>query len=127
MDGVQAALRNTLFQKLLGIGAGDAHVGETLGLDPAQQRAHARAMHLNAEVIVLRMRGGHGGERLAVAEANFDMQRRVPAEERNEVELRLTRRDAVARQQFFQRALLRIGDAPFAAHEAADRAMRFGR
>ena len=95
---VEGCIRNTQFQHFLGIGAVHAHIRDAFSIQPAQQHAHARAVHFDAEVVVLRMCQSHGGKRLTIAEADLEMQRRSAPEERNEIEQRFARLDAVTRQ-----------------------------
>ena len=84
------------------------------------QPADAGAMHFDAEIVALRMRGGERGQVLAVAEADLDDARRAAAEQRIEIQRLRLELDAVLRPQQIERALLRVGDAPGARDEGAD-------
>src|SRR3984893_10682660 len=114
----------------------DAYVREPPLLEPEQQPADPRTMHLDAEKVPPGMRARERQQVVAVAEADLDGERCVAAEQRADLERLHPGRDAVLRPQRRERALLRQrrggrarrrGRDPAAAgHEGADRAWMFG-
>ena len=94
-------------------------------LGAQHQVADAGTMHLDAEVVAVRVRCRQRDQRFAVAEADLERARRVAPEQRRRGRAgSVAGLDAVARPQFAPRALLRDGHASGAHHEAADRAAR---
>ena len=101
--------------------ADDTHVGETVLDEQLEQVAHARGVHLDAEIVPfgkgLRQRRGD----LAHPEADLQDARRATTEGQVEIDRRRREVDAEPRQQFVDRAALGIGRARDPQHEAADR------
>ena len=83
--------------------------------------ADTGAVHLDAEVIVLRLLRGQRREHIAVAEADFEHHWRAAPEGGGKIEQVVAGRKPEARPEFLQRTCLRRRHAPFAAHKAADR------
>jgi len=79
-------------------------------------------MHLDAEVIGLRVRPGEGADAFAGTEADLQAAARAAAEHRVEVEGLRVELDAMLWPQFLQRTLLASGHATGAQHEGADTA-----
>ena len=102
----------------------DAHVVQLRFADALQQRADAGLVHLDADEVVLRQRGGDRRGRIAHAEADLEHRRRVTAEQCGVVERLVAERQHETRSQFVERATLTRADASGAAHVAADRAAR---
>ena len=80
-------------------------------------------VNLDAQVIVGWMVGGQRQQRRTVAEADVQHDRRTPTELEIQIKGALPERDAEARYQVSQRALLRRRRPPGALHEASDRSM----
>ena len=96
----------------------NAHVGELRGFRRQHDAADAGPMNFDAEIIPFRMRGSERGQILAVAEADLDHARRAAAEQCIEVESPgAVELHAILRPGFFERALLRFGDATRAGDE----------
>src|SRR6478672_9454207 len=104
------------------VGAQYANVGKSVRLDPAQQGADARPVHLDRQEIMLRPRRSDLGRRLSHPGADLEHDRERVAENGREVERR-RRRNAEARIELVARTLLRRRHAPLAQDEAADRSM----
>jgi hypothetical protein len=76
-----------------------------------QQSPDSWSVHLDAEVIPLRVQRGERRQMSAIAEADLDNARCAPAEERIKIHELPVESDAVLRPQFSQGALLRIRQA----------------
>src|SRR5437899_25024 len=79
--------------------------------DFLEQRTDTGRMHLDAEEVMLRLRGGDVRRCLAHAETDLEYLWRGAAENRREIKQRRAIPDAPDRHQFIVVALLRIGDA----------------
>jgi len=75
----------------------DAYVREPPLLEPEQQPADARTMHLDAEKVAPGMRARQRQQVVAVAEADLDGERCVAAEQRADLEQLRPERDAEVR------------------------------
>ena len=109
--------------------AGHAQVAQAGLLGAQHQMAHSGSMHFDAEEIALWLRRGKCFEVVAVAKTYLENTRRDTAENPVQIKLRRLRALArgcawiqpVARPEFLQCAVLRIGDPACAQHETADR------
>jgi hypothetical protein len=63
--------------------ADHAQIGEPAPLDLQQQMTHTRTMNLNAEPVARWILLGHLGERVAIAEADFEHHRVIVTEQRH--------------------------------------------
>ena len=120
MDTIEAVRRDHVTQHLHRVVLDDAHVGERLRIDQFQQIADAGGVHLDAEIIILWLRGSDGRRGFAHAETDFENFRRSAAEQVLQIQLRLGKRHAITRQQGFAGALLRVGNAALTQNVAAD-------
>jgi len=85
MHAGERGSRNHVAPERDGIMLDDAQVGQSALADLLQQTADAGGVHLDAEVIVLRMRGSDERGGLAHAEADFQDLRGRPSEDPVEV------------------------------------------
>lgn len=122
MHAGERAVGDHVAHHLDGVVLHDAQVGEIALGDQLAQRAHARGVHLDAEEVVVRHRRGDLRRGLAHAEADLEDLRRLAAESHVQIERRDTVVDADLGQHVVQVALLRLGHAALAQHEAADAA-----
>src|SRR5262249_11320965 len=86
-----------------------------------QHTAHSGAVHLDTQVVSLRMAAGESDQVVAVAEPDLDGAGSAAPEEGREIERLALKLDPVHRPQLLQRALLRFGNAPRAGDERANR------
>src|ERR1700683_5070281 len=104
----------------------DTQVTE-LGLARRQQQvAYARPVYFDAEEAPLGRPLRALEQRLAIAEADLERASRDPSEYSIQVKDARLERDAIARPQRGERALLRLGDATGAHHVRAHAAHAFG-
>jgi hypothetical protein len=113
-------------EHLDGIPADDAHIAQPPLLEGEQQAADARAVHLDAQVVPLRVGGGERDQVLAIAETDLEGARRGAREQPLQIERALDRVDAVLRPQGRECPLLRRGDPSRTGDEGADRARMCG-
>ena len=99
----------------------NAYVLQLAFSKPAQETPEPRAVNLDAEVVILRMLARQRDQDLARAAADFQITFGVTAEGGAKIEWFRARPDAEALGPRGQGLLLRRGDAPLAAHIAADR------
>ncbi len=123
---VQAAVGHLVAQHFHRIVVVDAHMVAAVGFQRVEQPAHARGVHLDAEVVARRVLPGREAQRVAVAGADLHHPRRGAAEHRVEIAQLAGVVQAEARPLHVERALLGLGEAPLAQHEAADLATAFG-
>src|SRR5699024_4847930 len=97
-----------------------AHIACAGCVKLAQQAAHATAVNLDANEVLLRVVGGEVSQHFAGTEADFQRAWCRAAELGIPVHGGVRWRQAVARPQLIQVFLLPCGQAPFAAHETAD-------
>ncbi|MCE7878113.1 MAG: glycosyltransferase [Betaproteobacteria bacterium PRO3] len=126
VDARERGLRNHRVDHLHGIVLDHAQVRERALLDAVEDRAHARAVHLDADEVEARLRRGDRGGRLAHAAADLEHDGRPAAERSGEVDRRLRERQAEARCEVLERSRLRRRQAALAQHETADRTMMHG-
>jgi hypothetical protein len=74
--------RNLLLKHLHGVMADHAQIAQRRRFRAEQQTSYARTMHLDADAIDVRMRGGKFEQRLACAEADLHHARRRATEQR---------------------------------------------
>src|SRR6266545_2738320 len=103
----------------------DAHVLETQVGDALQQTPHARGMHFDSEIIVLRVLLGDVRRGLAHAEADLEDLGRRAAEHADEVKRGGGEGYAVYGQQIGVGAALGFRDAPLAQYETSNLAPVF--
>jgi len=118
----ERALRDHRLDDLDGIVPDHAQVRQRAVLDAVEQGPDARRVHLDREEARVGMRSRDRGRGLAHAAADLEHDRRIATERRREIERRIGERNAVARHQLVERALLRGRHASLAQDEAADRA-----
>ena len=123
---VEEAARDLLLEHLDRVVADEAHVAERRLLQPEQQPADTRAVHLDADEVALRVRRGERQQVLAVAEADLQGARRLAAEQGPGAERLRRELHPVFRPQLPECAFLGLGDAPGAGHEGADGAGMLG-
>jgi len=121
VDAGERSFRNHRVDDLDRVVLDHAQVREPELIDAIQRRAHARPVHLDSDVIGLRVGPRDRGGRLAHAAADLEHDRRAPAEDRGEVDRRAGERNAVSGSERLERARLRRGQAPLAQHVAAHR------
>ena len=119
----QRGLCNPLLQDFHRIGLNDAHVGQCIVLDVAQQTAHARRIDLDAQKVGVGARGRNRCSGVTHAEADLEHHRRLACEEGTEIDRAIARRHAVLRQQPFMGIALGVREMAAPHHEAADMAM----
>ncbi len=71
-QAVKAVVGNAAVEHLNRIAVVNTQVGEALGQHSVEQRAHARAMHFDADKVLLRRRRSHLQQRMAHAKADFE-------------------------------------------------------
>src|SRR5690606_19863561 len=81
-----------------------------------------RGVHFDADMVTVRIARRGEAQRFAIAEADFQYQRRAAPEHRVEVAPGAPVVKPETRPQFIERALLGLGEAALAQDEAADRA-----
>jgi small-conductance mechanosensitive channel len=118
-DPVQAVIVDTAVQHVDRVITENAHIVQVVLGNGFQQPADAGAVNLDADEIAVRLRAGHGREVRAVAESDFQRERRPTAESGRRIESLLCRQ-AVARPQFVESLLLAGGQPAFAADKGAD-------
>ena len=124
-DLLHAQRRDLRGEHLHRVVADDAHVAQLLRLERQQQPPDARAMHLDAEEVALRVRGRKPQQVIPVAEADLDRAGGRAREQRAQVQRLVGELEPVLGPQLGERALLRRRDAPGARHERAHRAWMF--
>jgi hypothetical protein len=125
IDGIETLRREHMSNDLDRIALHDAYVVKTAALDEHEQMPDAGLVDFDAEIIDRPVVGRGRQECLAVAEADIEHTRRAARENGVEIELLLTEREAPARPQALERALLRRRDAARPPHEASDLAQRY--
>ncbi len=102
--------------------ADDAQVGQSRGVDPAQQTADAGPVYFDRDEVGCRIGGGHLERGLAHARTDLDDERRFAPEHGDAIEQPLCIGDRITRTELFQRARLRGRGAALAQDVASDRA-----
>jgi hypothetical protein len=123
VDAAQARSRDQVLDHLDRVVLHDAQVAELASLDHAQQAAHSRGVHLDAEVVDLRIRSRDLRRRVAHAESDLQHHRRVAPEHMRKIERCGLERYAVAWKQALVRGALRIRHAALAQHIASNGAL----
>src|SRR3990172_2886989 len=123
MHAIEGTVGETC-QYLVYVGDDCAHVLAAHRFELKQQAANTRAMYVNTQEILLRVRRRHTNQCVAVAEADVDYHWSPTPENRTEIERRFAQRHTIARPQFFQRAPLRRGHAALAQDITTNRPMR---
>jgi len=103
----------------------DAHVLQVQVAELLQKAADARSVHLDAEIIVFRVRLRDRRSGLAHAETDLEDPGGGAAEQPVEVKGSRRERHAVDGKQLFAGTPLRVGDAPLAQDETSNRAPVF--
>ena len=112
-------------ENLDGVVTDEPHIAQRAGFEREQQSADPGSVHLDAEEVALGMSSGERQQILTVTEADLDGAWRIAPEERDGIERLRGEPDAVLWPELLERTLLRLGDAPRAGDERANRARMF--
>src|SRR5271163_3732853 len=104
---VERSSRDAIAQHIDGVAADDAQILRGGLLRAQQQPAYSRAVHLDSEVVDVRMGLRQDPDNFSGPEANFQAARRLSPENGRKIQRRLSQVDAVGRPEFAERALLR--------------------
>src|SRR6185369_8869126 len=121
VDGRERTGRDHVAHHLDRVVLHDADVGETQLPDVPEQAADAGCMHLDREVVAPRRLGRDARSGFSHARPDLHDDRRLPPEQRAEIQRLRRERDAEARHELGMRALLRRRKTALAQDVAADR------
>jgi len=94
-DFIEAVVRDMFAKDVDGVVANDAHIFKGALLGAQQKPPHARSVHLDAQVVDVRIGLGQGPNHFPRAEADFQAARRRTPENGLEIQRHLREVDAV--------------------------------
>ncbi len=116
---VQRAVGDFVFQHFHRVVVIQAHMGAAVFVQRVEQAAHARSMHLDADVIAAWVLPRGKAQRGAITEADLQHLVRIASEGGSQIARRTGVVQPEPRPQVVEGALLRGGETALAQHEAA--------